>query len=80
MKLTDKEILDFVKENITIAKGMTGHIEIKGVHCSIRGDVGGDVDGDVNGDVGGNVGGNVCGNVVDCWMAMLVECWRQCWW
>ena len=41
MKLTDKEILDFVKENITIAKGMTGHIEIKGVHCSIRGDVGG---------------------------------------
>ena len=40
MKLTDKEILDFVKENITIAKGMTGHIEIKGVHCSIRGDVG----------------------------------------
>ncbi len=71
MKLTDKEILDFVKENITIAKGMTGHIEIKGVHCSIRGDVGGDVDGnvrgdvdgDVNGDVGGNVGGNVCGNV-----------------
>ena len=45
MKLTDKEILDFVKENITIAKGMTGHIEIKGVHCSIR----------------GNVGGNVCG-------------------
>ena len=55
MKLTDKEILDFVKENITIAKGMTGHIEIKGVHCSIRGDVGGDV--------GGNVGGNVCGNV-----------------
>ena len=49
MKLTDKEILDFVKENITIAKGMTGHIEIKGVHCSIRGDVGGDVVGDVRG-------------------------------
>ena len=58
MKLTDKEILDFVKENITIAKGMTGHIEIKGVHCSIRGDVGGDVDGDVRGNVYGNVNGS----------------------
>jgi len=58
MKLTDKEILDFVKENITIAKGMTGHIEIKGVHCSIRGDVGGDVDGDVGGNVYGIVNGS----------------------
>ena len=58
MKLTDKEILDFVKENITIAKGMTGHIEIKGVHCSIRGDVGGDVDGDVRGNVYGIVNGS----------------------
>ena len=57
MKLTDKEILDFVKENITIAKGMTGHIEIKGVHCSIRGDVGGDVVGDVHGNVNGDVRG-----------------------
>ena len=58
MKLTDKEILDFVKENITIAKGMTGHIEIKGVHCSIRGDVGGDVVGDVDGNVDGDVNGS----------------------
>ena len=58
MKLTDKEILDFVKENITIAKGMTGHIEIKGVHCSIRGDVGGDVVGDVHGNVNGDVRGS----------------------
>ena len=58
MKLTDKEILDFVKENITIAKGMTGHIEIKGVHCSIRGDVGGDVVGDVHGNVNGDVDGS----------------------
>ena len=58
MKLTDKEILDFVKENITIAKGMTGHIEIKGVHCSIRGNVGGNVCGNVDGDVGGDVGGS----------------------
>ena len=58
MKLTDKEILDFVKENITIAKGMTGHIEIKGVHCSIRGDVGGDVVGDVDGNVYGIVNGS----------------------
>jgi len=58
MKLTDKEILDFVKENITIAKGMTGHIEIKGVHCSIRGDVGGDVDGNVGGNVYGIVNGS----------------------
>ena len=58
MKLTDKEILDFVKENITIAKGMTGHIEIKGVHCSIRGDVGGDVVGDVHGNVYGIVNGS----------------------
>jgi len=54
MKLTDKEILDFVKENITIAKGMTGHIEIKGVHCSIRGDVDGDVGGNVYGIVNGS--------------------------
>ena len=62
MKLTDKEILDFVKENITIAKGMTGHIEIKGVHCSIRGDVGGDVECEMF-DVHGNVDGDVRGNV-----------------
>ena len=74
MKLTDKEILDFVKENITIAKGMTGHIEIKGVHCSIRGDVGGDVVG-----VSGNVG---VGGVMEMLVAMLLEMsmlWR-CWW
>jgi len=29
MEISDKEILDFVKENITIVKGMTGHIVIK---------------------------------------------------
>ena len=59
MKLTDKEILDFVKENMTIAKDITGHIEIKKVFCSIIGNV----DGDVGGNVCGNVGGDVCGNV-----------------
>ena len=39
MEISDKEILDFVKENITIVKGMTGHIVIKEVLCSIIGDV-----------------------------------------
>jgi len=63
MKLTDKEILDFVKENITIVKDMTGHIEIKEVLCSIIGNVGGHVCGNVYGDVRGSVCGHVYGNV-----------------
>lgn len=66
-KITDEEILDFVRDNLVLDKDDNGNVGIKEVLCSIRGDVGGDVDGDVggdvNGDVGGNVGGNVCGNV-----------------
>ena len=34
MRLADKEILDFVRENITIVKDMTGHIVIKEVPVS----------------------------------------------
>lgn len=68
MEISDKEILDFVKENITIVKDMTGHIEIEKVLCSIIGDVRGDVDGnvcgDVIGDVCGDVRGNICGDVI----------------
>jgi len=63
MKISDKEILDFVKENITIAKDTTGHIEIKEVLCSIRGNVIGDVGGDVRGNVEGSVKGYVACDV-----------------
>jgi len=63
MEISDKEILDFVKENITIVKDMAGHIEIKGVLCSIIGNVHGDVNGNVGGNVHGDVNGNVHGDV-----------------
>jgi len=63
IKISDKEILDFVKENMTIAKDITGHIEIKKVLCSIIGNVDGDVRGSVCGHVYGNVRGDVCGDV-----------------
>ena len=74
MEISDKEILDFVKENITIVKDMAGHIEIKGVLCSIIGNVHGDVNGNVHGDVDGHVYGDVVGDVVgDVWGSAKVS-------
>ena len=60
MNLTDKEILDFVRENLTLDKNESGNFEIKEVLCPIHGHIFGDVKGDVR----GNVCGDVCGNVV----------------
>ena len=71
-KITDEEILDFVRENLVIDKDDNGNVGIKEVLCSIdghlfgdvRGDVSGNVKGYITGSVYGFVGGNVCGNVV----------------
>ena len=63
-KITDEEILDFVRENLVIDKDDNGNVVIKEVLCSIDGHLFGDVKGDVHGTVGGDVGGDVCGNVV----------------
>ena len=63
-KITDEEILDFVRENLVIDKDDNGNVGIKEVLCSIDGHLFGDVKGDVQGTVGGDVGGDVCGNVV----------------
>ena len=51
-KLTDKEILDFVRDNLTLRKehGLV-------VLGSVKGSVWGNVDGNVGGTVGGNVNG-----------------------
>ena len=63
-KLTDKEILDFVRENLTLDKEVnTNVVLLDEVRCTIRGDVIGDVWGDVEGNVLGDVAGNVRGNV-----------------
>jgi len=62
-KITDEEILDFVRENLVIDKDDNGNIVIKEVLCSIIGDVGGHVYGNVGGHVGGDVAGDVCGHV-----------------
>jgi len=63
MKITDKEILDFVRDNLVIDKDDNGNFEIKEVLCSIIGDVNGRVIGAVYGDVNGNVNGTVYGDV-----------------
>ena len=74
-KITDEEILDFVRKNLVIDKDDNGNVGIKEVLCSIDGHLFGDVRGDVRGNVrgtvygdvyrhvGGNVGGNVGGHV-----------------
>ena len=64
IKLTDKEILDFVRDNLTLDKEVnTNVVLLDEVRCTIRGDVLGDVWGDIKGDVLGDVAGNVRGNV-----------------
>tara|TARA_R110000782_G_scaffold184134_1_gene274344 strand:- start:138 stop:863 length:726 start_codon:yes stop_codon:yes gene_type:complete len=63
-KLTDKEILDFVRENLTLDKEFnTNVVLLDEVRCTIRGDIIGDVWGDIKGEVLGDVAGNVRGNV-----------------
>jgi len=63
MKLTDKEILDFVRENLTLDKDENGSYTLKEVSCDVEGHVYGDVGGNVVGDVGGDVFGDVVGDV-----------------
>jgi len=62
-KITDEEILDFVRENLVIDKDDNGNVVIKEVLCSIDGHLFGDVKGDVRGSVKGDVCGDVCGDV-----------------
>ena len=46
-KLTDKEILDFVRDNLTLDKNISGAVYLGKVSCNIIGDVDGDVGGGV---------------------------------
>jgi len=62
-KITDEEILVFVRENLVIDKDDNGNVVIKEVLCSIDGHLFGDVKGDVRGNVKGDVCGDVCGDV-----------------
>jgi len=70
--LTDKEILDFVRENLTLDKDENGSYKLKEIRClvygdilnDIHGDIFGDVVGDVCGDIFGDVGGGVVGRVL----------------
>ena len=62
-KLTDKEILDFVRENLRLGKNIFGDVYLCKVSCNIIGDVEGNVVGNVDGNVYGNVGGGVFGTV-----------------
>ena len=61
--LTDEEILDFVRENLTLDKDENGSYKLKEILCPVYGDVLGDVEGDVVGDVEGSILGDVAGNV-----------------
>ena len=65
--LTDKEILDFVRENLTLDKDENGSYKLKEIRCPVYGDVLNDIRGHIGGnvycDVGGDVGGNVLGDV-----------------
>ena len=66
-KLTDKEILDFVRKNLTLDKNSLGAVYLGGVSCNIIGDVEGYIIGNVDyieRSVSGSVGGNVKGNMV----------------
>ena len=62
-KITDEEILDFVRENLVIDKDDNGNVVIKEVQCSIDGHLFGDVNGDVRGNVVWDVYGKVLGKV-----------------
>jgi hypothetical protein len=63
-KITDEEILDFVRENLVIDKDDNGNVGIKEVLCSIDGHLFGDVKGDVRGNVIGDVWEDVKGSVL----------------
>ena len=62
--LTDKEILDFVRENLTLDKDENGSYKLKEIRCPVYGDVLNGILGDVVGDVKGTVLGNVKGTVL----------------
>jgi len=62
--LTDEEILDFVRENLTLDKDENGSYKLKEILCPVYGDVVGDVKGSVWGNVEGNVLGDVGGKMV----------------
>jgi hypothetical protein len=61
-KLTDKEILDFVRDNLTLDKEY-GLVVLGGVKGSVWGNVDGNVWGNVGRSVKGNVDGDVLGDV-----------------
>ena len=65
--LTDKEILEFVRDNLSLDRDNDGNLRLTQVDSDVfghvRGDVYGDVCGYVVGDVYGAVWGNVRGNV-----------------
>ena len=65
MSLTDKEILDFVREKLTLGKDKDGHYTLKEVSCDVERHVNGNVGGNVGGDVGGDVEGDVKGSIKD---------------
>lgn len=52
-KITDKEILDFVKENIELSRNDIGLIFLSGLNCNISGSHKGDHEGDHEGDHNG---------------------------
>ena len=56
-RITDTEILDFVRENLTLYKDEGSDIVIAEVRCNIEGPVFGDVFGDVDGHVFGDIHG-----------------------
>jgi len=62
--LTDKEILDFVRENLTLDKDENGSYKLKEVNCAVEGHVYGNIFGDVRGWIDGTVFGDVVGDVV----------------
>ena len=57
--LTDKEILEFVRDKLTLERDPDGNLRL----MQVDSDVGGNVFGNVGGHVVGSVGGDVCGDV-----------------
>jgi hypothetical protein len=57
-KITDKEILDFVKQNIELSRNDMGLIRLSGLNCNIFGDHYGNHEGDHKGHHYGDHEGN----------------------
>lgn len=63
MKLTNAEILEFVRDNLLIDKDENNCYILKDVYCRVDGNVHGDVNGYVFGSVKGSVAGDIYCNV-----------------